>query len=88
MTDSQVGTSFRNLPRIAGLLVAALLATSAVRGADPAPDEAAFFEQKIRPVLVAHCYECHSAKASVAKKLKAGLRVDTRDGLRSGGHEV
>lgn len=44
-----------------------------------------FFEQKIRPVLVSHCYECHSAEAAAKGKLKAGLAVDTRAGLLKGG---
>jgi hypothetical protein len=44
-----------------------------------------FFERRIRPVLAQHCYECHSAQS---KSLKAGLRVDTRDGLRLGGKSV
>ncbi len=50
-----------------------------------APADAAgreFFEAKIRPVLVDHCFACHSAKA---KKVRAGLLLDTRDGLRKGG---
>ncbi len=42
----------------------------------------AFFETKIRPVLVERCYECHS---SAAKKPKGGLRVDSRAGMRTGG---
>ncbi len=48
------------------------------------PDDArlAFFEQRIRPVLVEHCYECHSAGS---KKLKGGLRLDSRAGLLRGG---
>ena len=41
-----------------------------------------FFERRIRPVLAQQCYECHSASS---KSFKAGLRVDTRDGLRLGG---
>jgi len=41
-----------------------------------------FFEKKIRPVLVKHCYECHS---SSAEELEAGLSVDFREGLRKGG---
>lgn len=49
--------------------------------ADPAAD-VDFFETKIRPVLVEHCYECHSAKSP---KLKAGLRVDQREAFRKGG---
>ena len=53
--------------------------------AAPAPGEAArlaFFEERIRPVLVEHCHECHSADA---KALKGGLRVDSGAGLRRGG---
>ncbi|WP_009961397.1 PSD1 and planctomycete cytochrome C domain-containing protein [Verrucomicrobium spinosum] len=41
-----------------------------------------FFEARIRPVLVEHCYECHSAEAG---KAKGGLVVDTREGLLKGG---
>src|SRR5205085_7271600 len=41
-----------------------------------------FFEKKVRPGLVQHCYQCHSAEA---KKLKGGLHLDTRDGVRKGG---
>jgi hypothetical protein len=41
-----------------------------------------FFEKKIRPVLVENCYECHSA---TSKKLKGGLRADSRDELLKGG---
>ncbi len=41
-----------------------------------------YFEKHIRPVLVERCYKCHSA---AAKKLKGGLRLDTRVGLRKGG---
>ncbi len=41
-----------------------------------------FFEAKIRPVLIEHCYPCHSQDA---EKLKGGLRVDSRAGLLQGG---
>lgn len=44
------------------------------------PDGAAFFESRIRPVLVMHCYECHSAE-----KTKGGLRLDYRGGIEKGG---
>ena len=43
------------------------------------------FETRIRPVLVEHCYKCHSADAAAKKKLKGGLRLDTRAGIRRGG---
>ena len=51
----------------------------------PAPVSAAdraFFETKIRPVLVQHCYACHSADS---KKLGGRLFLDTRDGVLAGG---
>jgi cytochrome c553 len=41
-----------------------------------------FFEKKIRPVLVANCYQCHSASA---KEVKGNLRLDTKAGIRKGG---
>jgi hypothetical protein len=40
------------------------------------------FEAKVRPVLVRHCYDCHSAEAGVAE---GGLRVDSREAIRKGG---
>lgn len=47
--------------------------------------DTALFEKKIRPVLVAHCYSCHSERAAENKKLRGGLRLDSRAGLRKGG---
>ena len=44
-----------------------------------------FFERKIRPVLVEHCYRCHSQQAADDDQLKAGLLVDSRQGLLHGG---
>jgi hypothetical protein len=46
------------------------------------PEQLEFFEKKVRPVLVQHCFECHSANA---KKLKAGLLLDSRSGMLEGG---
>jgi hypothetical protein len=51
----------------------------------PDPQAVAFFEQKIRPVLTEHCLRCHSVEAEQARKLKAGLYLDTADGMRKGG---
>src|SRR5215470_7039307 len=48
----------------------------------PDPEGVAFFESKIRPVLIDRCYSCHSAEA---KKLKGELYVDSREGLLKGG---
>jgi hypothetical protein len=49
------------------------------------PAGIAFFESKIRPVLVEHCYSCHSAEAAKARKLRGGLFLDSREGVRRGG---
>ncbi len=44
--------------------------------------EIEFFEKKIRPVLVQHCYECHAADS---KAIKGSLLLDSREGWRKGG---
>ena len=64
------------------LLVVCWAALPAAQGAEADPKGVEFFEKKIRPVLVEHCYKCHSAEAN---KSKGGLVVDTRAGLRDGG---
>jgi cytochrome c553 len=64
-----------------GLAILAL-GTSSLAAADLKPADVEFFESKIRPVLVAECYECHDAK-----KQKGDLRLDYRDGLLKGGEE-
>lgn len=46
------------------------------------PQEIEFFEVRIRPTLVRHCYECHS---QAAQEPKGGLLLDSRDALRTGG---
>jgi hypothetical protein len=40
-----------------------------------------FFENKVRPLLIEKCLDCHSAE----KKIKGGLRLDTREGWQAGG---
>jgi len=47
---------------------------------DPARVE--FFESKIRPVLVKHCYQCHSVDS---KSVKGGLLLDFQKGILKGG---
>ena len=41
-----------------------------------------FFESKIRPLLIKHCYECHSSKGG---ELEGGLSVESREALLKGG---
>ncbi len=38
-----------------------LLALLAQDGAAPSAADLEFFEQRVRPVLVEHCYSCHDA---------------------------
>src|SRR5207253_2422167 len=40
-----------------------------------------FFEKKVRPLLAERCLDCHSPE----KKVKGGLRLDTREGWVKGG---
>lgn len=54
--------------------------TTAALGESISP-QVEFFEKKVRPVLVNHCYNCHSADTKPA----GGLRVDDRNGLLTGG---
>ena len=42
----------------------------------------AFFEKKVRPILVQHCYECHSEDAG---EQQGGLLLDRKSGWLSGG---
>ncbi|HUF62194.1 MAG TPA: DUF1553 domain-containing protein [Verrucomicrobiales bacterium] len=55
--------------------------TAAGEGSDGTSAALEGFEQRIRPVLVDECYECHRSNG----KRKGGLAVDYRDGLLEGG---
>jgi hypothetical protein len=68
-------------PRLAWGLAAGL---AMIRPAMAAEDKAGmeFFEGKIRPILVDHCYPCHSHESG---KAKGGLLLDNRDALLKGG---
>lgn len=46
----------------------------------PTPEQAAFFETKIRPILADNCYGCHGKSAQ-----SAGLRLDSRTAILKGG---
>src|SRR5262245_32639361 len=77
--------SLRHLLQAAGgwaqaLFAFCLFTPSLVRAATP--EQAEFFEKKIRPVLVEKCYLCHSAESATPM---GGLRLDTASGLLKGG---
>lgn len=61
-------------------LWACLSAASAAFAAEPGDDDAAFFESRIRPLLVGKCFKCHGGE-----KVSSGLRVDSRQALIAGG---
>ena len=71
----------RFLPPAASLIVC-MTAAPLLAGETPSANDSAFFESKIRPVLVEHCYECHAADSQPAR---GGLQLDTRAGIRRGG---
>src|SRR4051812_9625695 len=67
---------------VAGLLVGWTFPAAAA-GPQPrpvTPQEAEFFETRVRPVLAEHCVACHGPK-----KQMSGLRLDSREALLEGG---
>jgi hypothetical protein len=60
--------------------LASLLGLAHAAPPPPATVDAAFFEQKVRPILAANCLSCHSGKAGLS-----GLRLDSREHLLKGG---
>src|SRR5437660_11698426 len=74
-------------PRLSALLLltAALVRPAAAAETKPqatSPQGLAFFEARVRPLLVKHCYACHSLASG---KARGGLRVDSGPALRAGG---
>lgn len=58
------------------------LAAQGAEPASPSAEDLEFFEKRVRPVLIEHCYACHSGEAG---KQKGGLRLDSRDAILRGG---
>lgn len=64
------------------LLAAAGLFAGRATSTEPppsSPEAVEFFEKRVRPILVDHCYRCHSER-----KQQAGLRLDSAAGMRKG----
>jgi len=83
------GSTARRSPRrgmVAPLALGLCLARTATfaLGADVSGTEPTeFFERHIRPILVEHCYSCHSDQS---ERVRGGLRLDTRAALLRGGN--
>ncbi|MCD6052774.1 MAG: Planctomycete cytochrome, partial [Verrucomicrobia bacterium] len=66
--------------RGAALAVGALAWVSVAQAAED-PKGVEFFENKVRPLLVERCFECHST----TKKIKGGLSLDSKEAILKGG---
>lgn len=66
--------------RILGCILLGGVAGLATASERDASNDESQFESKVRPLFVAHCQRCHGAE-----KQRGGLRLDTPDGMRSGG---
>jgi mono/diheme cytochrome c family protein len=63
------------------LVLICLFLPPAAPAVEAPPEAIEFFETKIRPLFVEHCYACHSA----SEKIKGGLRLDAPTTLLKGG---
>ena len=70
------------LIRGAGLCLGWAFTAATAGASEPATAEIEFFERRVRPLLVEHCYECHSDQSA---KLQAGLLLDSRPSMLAGG---
>jgi hypothetical protein len=64
------------------IVFAVFCVSFATPAAAVADEVTGFFESRIRPVLVEHCYNCHSSRT---KSPKGNLRLDSRASLLRGG---
>ncbi|HKW03620.1 MAG TPA: c-type cytochrome domain-containing protein, partial [Vicinamibacterales bacterium] len=63
----------------AALVACALSSAVAARQATTPAQSAEFFESRIRPILAANCFDCHTTDK------KGGLRLDSREAILTGG---
>ncbi len=56
--------------------------TGPVKAVELSPQQAQFFETKVRPIFTSKCYKCHSMEQG---KSKGDLVLDSREGWQKGG---
>ena len=61
-------------------LLSPIPSTATATEPDFPPEQIAFFEKHVRPVLAAQCWNCHAEK-----KAESGLRLDSREAVLKGG---
>jgi hypothetical protein len=66
---------------LAALIPLVLALTARAEPAPVTPTAAAFFESKVRPVLIEHCIRCHGPN-----KKRGGLRLDSLQAILEGGN--
>jgi len=78
--------TMRAIPSFLGFLALPLLASLTVAAnadnAGVSPEQAKFFEMKVRPLIAQNCARCHGQA-----KQKGGLRLDSVKGLQAGGKD-
>jgi mono/diheme cytochrome c family protein len=79
---TRIGSNLMNFAKITLFSFATVAFAAKLSAANPTPAQTAFFEAKIRPILVDNCYKCHSSEA---EKLKGGFSLEYRDSLLKGG---
>jgi cytochrome c len=80
----------RPIPCAALILSAAALASTAAlwqphavtAQAEPAPNTAAFYTQRVQPIFQANCYSCHGGMNH-----RGGLTLTSKAGMLKGGHD-
>lgn len=85
MAQSEASAIRRRAPRYAGYCLAVALSgfgALAQARMEATPEQQAFFNQRVQPLLQKHCSKCHS---HTADKIKGGLVVDSLSGLLTGG---
>ena len=74
---------FFSLVALSVILLSPRFAVSEQRTADPTSAQGiVLFDEQIRPVLVKHCFECHSKSG---EDIAGGLELDSPAGLLRGG---
>ena len=79
---TQWNRHFQSASRTAWLWLTVPLMASGAESNSISPADVEFFEGKVRPILVEHCYECHSQGA---KRIEVGLRLDSGAAVLQGG---
>ncbi|MFT7639658.1 MAG: hypothetical protein ACI9G1_001395, partial [Pirellulaceae bacterium] len=82
MKPFQFRTDVFSTARLIIWLVLFALPSFAVAAEEFSRAQLDFYEAKVRPVLVKHCYKCHSHKSGTSE---AGLYLDSRAGMLKGG---